>query len=253
MFDREGVLLAELGRRLREARTGAGLTVSELARVASTSRRYITEAEAGRANLTIVKLAQLSEALAVPLGELCDLPLHLRGERIALVGLRGAGKSTVGPRLALALDAPFVELDARIERLAGMTLAEIFDLQGSAGFHALEAEALEQVLSEGERLVVAAGGSIVDSASNFARLLSTSKTVWLRARPEEHFERVQAQGDRRPMANRPRAMEELQELLRRREPAYSRCDHQLSTSDRDLDELVADIVSLCDPNSNAPR
>ena len=245
MPGREEALLAEMGRRLRSVRAEAGLSVSELARVAGTSRRYVTEAEAGRANLTIVKLAQLASALGVTLCELCDLPLHARGERIALVGLRGAGKSSLGPKLALTLEAPFYELDARIERLAGMGLGEIFDLQGSAGFHALEAEALEEVLAEGERLVVAAGGSIVDSAPNFARLRGTCHSVWLRARPEEHFQRVQAQGDRRPMANRPRAMEELRELLLRRETAYARCDHTVWTSGRDVDELALEIAGLC--------
>ncbi len=246
MATRDGELLLELGRRLRAARQEAGLTVSELARVAETSRRYVTEAEAGRANLSIVKLAHLADALGVSLAGLCDLPVAGRGERVALVGLRGSGKSTVGPRLALALEAPFVELDARVERLAGMSLAEIFDLQGTAGFHVLEAEALEEVLAEGERVVVAAGGSIVDSAPNFARLRSTSRTIWLRARPEEHFERVRAQGDRRPMADRPRAMDELRDLLKRREPAYARCDHELSTSDRSVDEVVDEIVKLCE-------
>ena len=224
-------LLAELGRRLREARVRGGLTVSELAERAGLSRRYVTEAEAGRANLSILKLAALAQALRAPLAQLVDLPLVSKhSERIALVGLRGAGKSSVGRGLALRLEVPFLELDARVEELAGMPLAEIFSLQGEEHFHRLEAEALESVLASGERMVLATGGSIVASASNFERLRATCRTIWLRAAPEEHLARVEAQGDRRPMQGRPRALQELKELLARREPLYQRCEIEIATS-----------------------
>lgn len=235
-------LLEELGRRLREARRRAGLSLAELAREAGASRRYVTDAEAGRANLSITKLADLAAALGVPLRELCDLAVSgRRRERIALVGLRGAGKSSVGARLALALEVPFVELDRYVEQLAGMTLAEVFSLHGEAHFHRLEAEALEAVLAQGDRAVIAAGGSIVAAPASFARLRETCRTVWLRATPREHFERVLAQGDRRPMANRPRAMAELEALLAARSGEYARCEIAVDTSGKGVDEVVAEV------------
>jgi XRE family aerobic/anaerobic benzoate catabolism transcriptional regulator len=162
---------------------------------------------------------------------------------VALVGLRGAGKSTIGPRLAAAFDAPFVELDRRVEEAAGMDLQEIFNVHGEAGFHRFEAEALERVLAEGERVVLAAGGSIVRSPECFRRLLSACRTVWLQARPEEHLQRVRDQGDLRPMRDRPRAMAELEALLASREPEYRRCELAVDTSRRSVDETVAAIIA----------
>jgi XRE family aerobic/anaerobic benzoate catabolism transcriptional regulator len=203
-------ILSDLGRRLREARRKAGLSLTELALRAGVSRRYATEAEAGRANLSVLKLLDLARSARIPVRDLLASPLGERkGERIALVGLRGAGKSTVGRALALLLEAPFVELDERVEVVAGLTLGEIFDLHGEEHFHRLEAEALERVLSEGDRVVIATGGSIVESPGTFARLRETCRTVWLKAQAKHHMERVVAQGDRRPMQNHPRAMAEL--------------------------------------------
>lgn len=236
-------LLQDLGRRIRAAREEADWTVTELARRAGLSRRFLTDAEAGRANPSYLTLAQLAEALELPLGELCGVPAGApRGERIALVGLRGAGKSTVGRALALELEVPFVELDGRIEALAGLQLAEIFDVQGADAYRRYEAEALEQVLSEGERLVLATGGSIVSSPETFARLRRTCRTVWLRAEPAEHFQRVLDQGDRRPMRNRPRAMAELQTLLEERRPLYAQCELAVRTTERTPDEVVRELT-----------
>jgi XRE family transcriptional regulator, aerobic/anaerobic benzoate catabolism transcriptional regulator len=230
-------------RRLREA---AGLGVSELARLAGLSRRHLTEIEAGRANPSVTRLVDLTRALEVDPADLltgdADRRGVARGGRIALVGLRGAGKSSVGSALALALEVPFVELDRRIEDLAGLALAAIFELHGSAGFRRLEAEALERVLAEGERFVLATGGSIVTSPATFARLRQACHTVWLRTGPEIHYERVLAQGDRRPMAGRPRALDELKQLLAEREPLYARCEHQLDTTDLDVEQTVERLV-----------
>ena len=237
-------LLREFGHQLRASREARGLSLAEAAREAEVSRRYWTEAEAGRANPSLIVLERMAGALGTPLGELVGGVRRRRGERLALVGLRGAGKSTVGRRIALDLEVPFVELDARIEALAGMTLGEVFDLRGVDGFHELEAEALEQVLSEGERVVIATGGSIVDSPETFDRLRETCRTVWLRAAAEDHLQRVIDQGDQRPMRNRPRAKEELREILARRETDYSRCDHEVDTSGREVEGVVAELHSI---------
>ena len=236
-------ILADLGRRLRAARIRAGLSLTELAERAGVSRRYATDAEAGRANLSVLKLSDLARASGVPLGELLDAPLGVRGsERVALLGLRGAGKSTVGRALALALEAPFVELDQRVEAIAGSTLAEIFSLHGEERFHGLEREALEAVLAEGERSVIATGGSIVAAPETFRRLRETCRTVWLRADPEDHYQRVLDQGDRRPMQNHPRAMAELRSILSEREPLYARCEIEVATSGRSVAGVVEAIL-----------
>jgi len=236
-------ILADLGRRLRASRRRAGLTVTELAARAEVSRRYVTEAEAGRANLSVLKLHALARAAGVSVSDLLASSLGAeRRRRIALVGLRGAGKSTVGRLLAAALEAPFVELDERVERLAGMSLGEIFDLHGEEHFHRLEREALEAVLAADARTVLATGGSIVASTDTFARLRSTCRTVWLRAAPAEHFQRVLDQGDRRPMTNRPRAMAELEAILSAREPMYAQCGQELWTSGKTPEAVVAELT-----------
>jgi XRE family aerobic/anaerobic benzoate catabolism transcriptional regulator len=236
--------LVELGRRLRLARERAALTVAELGRRAGVSRRHVTEAEAGRANLSVAKLLALADALEVGPSELLGDTAHAASRRrIALVGLRGAGKSSVGRKLALALETPFFELDQRVEELAGLSLAAIFELHGANGYRTLEAEALERVLAEAERSVIATGGSIVTSPAAFARLRQTCHTVWLRATPHEHHARVLAQGDSRPMRGRPRALDELAAILAEREPLYSRCEIAVQTSGRSPDEIAAELAA----------
>ena len=234
--------LSELGRRLRVAREAAKKTVTEAAADAGVSRRHWTETEAGRANPSVLVLARQAAALRTALPELLAFRWRAHPtERLALVGLRGAGKSTVGRALAQSLEVPFVELDRRVEELAGLSLGEIFDLHGPEVFRRFEREALEQVLGEGTRVVIATGGSIVTSDDTFRRLRETCRTVWLRAEPEEHFRRVVEQGDRRPMGENPRAMEELRAILEEREPLYGQCDDQLETTGRDPDEIVRRI------------
>jgi XRE family aerobic/anaerobic benzoate catabolism transcriptional regulator len=235
--------LRRVGQRIRTARQSAGIPATELARRAEVSRRTLTEAEAGRANLTLTRLWGLAAALEVEVATLLapDPGAERRG-RVALVGLRGAGKSTVGRALALAREVPFVELDRRVEELAGLSLAAVFDFHGASGFRRLQAEALESVLAEGENLVLATGGSIVAAPATFARLRRTCHTVWLRARAEEHFERVIAQGDQRPMRGRPRALEELRALLEEREAAYARCEVTVDTSSDPVETAVARLL-----------
>lgn len=220
-----------------------GYTVSDLARRAGLSRRHVAEAEAGRANLSIVKLAQLADALDVPLAWICDLRHAQRHERVALVGLRGAGKTTVGRRLALDLEVPFIELDERVEQLAGLSLAEIFDLHGEQTYRRFEAEALEMVLASGSRSIIAAGGSIVTSEATYSRLRGACRSVWLRADPSDHLERVLSQGDGRPMAGRPRAIDELKSILEQRGPLYGMCDTHIETSGRNTVDVTQEIVA----------
>ncbi|MFT4543057.1 MAG: XRE family aerobic/anaerobic benzoate catabolism transcriptional regulator [Planctomycetota bacterium] len=232
-------LLSELARRVRNCRAECGLSVSELARRAEISRRMLTEIEAGRANPSILKLAALSEALGVLLSNLCDLRVSTAPPgRIALVGLRGAGKTTIGRRLAMALEAPFVELDRRVEELAGMPLSELFALEGMDTFRRLESQALEIVLGAAGRQVIATSGSIVDSADTFERLRTSCRTLWLRATPEEHLNRVLAQGDRRPVEGHPQALIELKSILTGRESQYARCDFELATSGLGIDAVM---------------
>ncbi|HIG85714.1 MAG TPA: helix-turn-helix domain-containing protein [Planctomycetes bacterium] len=230
-------ILGALGRRLTTLREGRGLGVAALAEAAGLSRRYVTEAEAGRANLSLLKLASLASALGTPLGELCDLPLAAP-ERIALVGLRGAGKSTLGPLLARELEAPFVELDRRVEQRAGLGMGELIDLEGPDAWANWEAETLQEVLSAGQKLVLEVPGSIVERPINFERVLISCRTIWLRASPEDHWERVLNQGDRRPMSGRPKAREELANLLRTRAGAYGRCQHRLDTSQMGVEQVL---------------
>ena len=241
-FLEQGFLRA-LGARLREQRAKRGQSLSEVAREAGLSRRYLTEAEAGRANPSALVLLRLTAVLGVSLGDLLDTALSRPArERVALVGLRGAGKTSVGRLLARALEAPFVELDEEVERLAGLGLGEIFDLHGAAGFHRFEAEALERVLASAERIVIATGGSIVSAPRTYERLLATCRCVWLSAAPEQHFQRVLDQGDRRPMQDRPGAMQELQALLEERGPAYARCELSVPTDEREAAEVAALVV-----------
>jgi XRE family aerobic/anaerobic benzoate catabolism transcriptional regulator len=235
--------LARLGGQLRQRREERGLSLAELARRSGVSRRYLTEAEGGRANLSVEVLLRVAGALGERPERLVALAAEARVERVALVGLRGAGKTTVGRLLAQELEAPFVELDQRVEELAGLSLAELFALHGPEGFRRHEAEALERVLAEGGRLVLATGGSIVQDAASFERLRATCRTVWLAAEPEEHFARVRAQGDHRPMHARPRAMEELRALLAARAPLYSRCEFSVTTSAKTPAALAAEIAA----------
>jgi XRE family aerobic/anaerobic benzoate catabolism transcriptional regulator len=136
---------------------------------------------------------------------------------------------------------PFIELDRRVEELAGLSLASIFDLHGAAWYRRLEADALERVLAEGERVVLATGGSIVQSPRTFERLRETCRTVWLRASAEDHYRRVAEQGDQRPMRGRPHAKAELERLLSEREASYARCEMQIDTSHASVDAIAADL------------
>jgi XRE family transcriptional regulator, aerobic/anaerobic benzoate catabolism transcriptional regulator len=160
---------------------------------------------------------------------------NLRLARIALLGLRGAGKSTLGAKLAAERDVPFIELDHEIEKDTGMPLAEIFSLYGQSGYRAIEKRTLERVLGASDSAVISVGGGIVSEKETYDYLLAHCYTVWLKAQPEEHMSRVIAQGDFRAMAGSDRAMEDLRRILESREPLYRKADTCVDTSGDSVD------------------
>lgn len=232
-------LLQELGERLRQRRRERGLTQAELARLAHLSPRFLVQLEGGTANISVQRLAELSAVLGLTLTELFQGLDGQRPARMALVGMRGAGKSSVGARLAARLGAPLVELDQRIEALAGVPLPELFALWGEERYRELEARALDEVLAEPGPRVLATGGSIVTAEATWRRLRESARTVWLRASPERLLDRVRAQGDLRPMAGRVDPLGELRALLDRRAPLYALAHRTIDTDGIDIDGVVA--------------
>lgn len=264
----EAGLLCALGERVREARARRGLTRRNLARDSGVSERHIAQLETGQGNISILLLAQIGSALGVSVADLLrpldEEPAELaliqqflrrlppqrlarvrqqllrehgngvaeRRKRIALIGLRGAGKSTLGAALAAELRLPFIELDREVEREAGTGLSEIFLLYGQQGYRRYERRCLEKALESHERCVIATGGSIVSEPATYDLLLSTCFTVWLKALPEEHMSRVLAQGDTRPMAGNAQAMDDLRRILDSRSMLYSQADAIVDTAGR---------------------
>ncbi|HYV17734.1 MAG TPA: shikimate kinase [Verrucomicrobiae bacterium] len=252
----EAAILARVGAAVRGARRRRGLTRRAVAARSGLSERFLAQIEAGTGNISLLRLVDLAGALEVPVGALLS-PEEDRvtqraappPPRIALVGLRGAGKSTIGRRLAKRLQAPFVELDARIERAAGMTIGQIFDLNGERHFRRLEREALQSLAAEPGPLVVAAGGGIVTEPETWALLRAAFTTVWLSAAPADHWTRVVAQGDRRPMAGSADAMSELKGLLEARRPLYSQADVTIDTSRLRIGDALLRIVRHLDASA----
>jgi XRE family aerobic/anaerobic benzoate catabolism transcriptional regulator len=231
-------LLEQLGATVRSLRKARGWSRRELADRAQISERFLADVETGQANPSLLRMAALAQALDVELiGLLGGLRTSAAPRHIALLGLRGAGKSTVGAMLAERLRLPFVELDSCIEAATGLQLGEIFQLHGEAYFRAAERRALAQQLA-GAPAVIAVGGGIVADAQSFALLRTGARTVWLRAAPEDHWQRVLAQGDTRPMADNERAFADLRRILATREPLYGLAEVTIDTSAQSLDEVV---------------
>ena len=214
------------------------LTQAELARRAGVSPRFLVQLEKGEGNISVGRLAEVCHTLELSLSDLFQGIGPGRPNKIALVGLRGAGKSTVGPRLAQQLSCPFVELDERVEEKAGMTLREIFELRGESHYRMLEREVLESVLRDSGEIVIAAGGSVVTASDTWRRLQEGTRTVWLMASPASHLERVRAQGDLRPMRGRPNALAELEAILDERSGLYAQADLHLDTDGLGIDGVV---------------
>jgi XRE family aerobic/anaerobic benzoate catabolism transcriptional regulator len=237
-------LLARLGKRVRALRTGRDWSLKQLAVGSGLSSRFLSLVESGQGNLSIRSLAGLARCLdTTPAALLCgpDGAAPRKPPVVALLGLRGAGKTTVGRALARLLRMRFVELDRRVEQAAGLSLAEIFSLHGEAYHRRLEREALDRVLAEPNPVVLATGGGLVTSPETWALLRRRTFTVWLRAEAEDHWQRVVRQGDRRPMADHPEAMAELRRLLASRARFYAEAALVVDTSGRRPAEVVRRI------------
>lgn len=248
-------LLEHLAGRVRSRRKELSLTLRELGEQAGVSERFLVLLEGGRANVSVTKLDDIAKVLRTTAAELLgDRPLGAappparaprRGERlVALLGLRGAGKSTIGAATARRLGVSFIELDERVTARAGTSLGELFELHGTAYYRRLEREALDQIVAAGERGIVATGGGIVADHATFEALRRAAVTIWLKAKPQDHWSRVVAQGDARPMANRSGAMNELRALLRARRALYERADHVVDTSALGLERAVDRVVKI---------
>jgi XRE family aerobic/anaerobic benzoate catabolism transcriptional regulator len=265
--------LAAMGRRVRDARARRGMARKALAQRSSVSERYLAQLEAGGGNASVLLLRNVARALGMSLIELLDqheasveqrlirrfldqlqerqledVVFRLmrefgqeganRKRRVALVGLRGAGKTTLGDALATELRIPFLELDCEIERDAGISLSEVFSLYGQAGYHRIERRCLERIIQRDEQMVMSVGGGIVSEAQSYNLLLLNCFTVWVKATPEEHMARVVAQGDFRPMQGNTEAMDDLKRILNAREPFYRKADVTLDTSGETLEQSL---------------
>jgi len=239
-------ILDVVARRVRQARAARRWTIRDLAERSGLSVRFLVQLEAGDGNISVKRLDDLARALHVTAADLLTEAEPGAPRTVALLGLRGAGKTTIGRQLARRLRARFVELDRRVETIANLSLAEIFSLYGDDHYRRLERDALVQVLDEHRPTVLATGGGIVTSTATYALLKQATITVWLRASPEDHWTRVVRQRDRRPMADRPQAMADLRAILAAREPLYAAATHIVDTSGRDLGAIVYEIAAKLD-------
>src|SRR6202000_2732713 len=221
----ESLLLRDLAQRIRALRKSRSLTRKNLSHLADVSERHLAQLESGEGNISILLLNRIASALNTSLAELFTSQSQSaapetspRLKRIALIGLRGAGKSTLGEKLASTRNVPFIELDREIEKEAGMPLAEIFSLYGQFCSRAIERPTLERVANEHERAVFSIGGGVVTEPETYDFLRANCFTIWIKAKPQEHMDRVVAQGDFRAMAGNDRAMEDLRRILTSAEP-----------------------------------
>ena len=278
--DKKDPFLVSLGERLRGLRSRRGLTRRALARLAGVSERHLANVESGIGNASIQFLRQLTNVLNCTLAEMIgdetatspewlmireilrgrsdeelakarttltgvfDTPTteNARRQRIALIGLRGAGKSSLGRMLADHWMIPFVELGRHIETLAGCNVAEIHNLYGPSAYRRYEYRTLEDVIQRYPRAVIATPGGLVSDPATFNLLLSHCYTVWVQASPQEHMERVIAQGDTRPMLGNREAMDDLKHILESRAAFYSKADEVFDTSEKTQETAFFDLV-----------
>jgi XRE family aerobic/anaerobic benzoate catabolism transcriptional regulator len=270
---------AAIGGIVRFSRAKRGMTRRQLAEQSGTSERYLAQIEGGQGNPSVIVLKAIAEALDVSIVDLlprtdgrsetlerivevlrripqselpaiADLiegraaPVTDRARRIALVGLRGAGKSTLGERLAQAMDAPFIELNRMVEREYGASVPDLIEIAGIATFRRYERTCLERVIGEHRSAVIATAGGIVANPDTYALLLRRTHTIWLKTRPDEHMRRVMAQGDFRPMARNREAMADLVAILEARRADYARAEAVLDTSGDTVDESFAKLEKI---------
>ncbi|NMG75481.1 helix-turn-helix transcriptional regulator [Aromatoleum diolicum] len=277
----ENNYLLMLGDRIRDLRAQRGMTRKMLAQQSGVSERYLAQLETGHGNISIILLRQIAQGLGFPLvdlvreepeqspeltlllqylsryppkthewarrllqGELESSGRAARRQRVAFIGLRGAGKTTLGKMLAEHLGVPFMELAKVIEHEAGAELSEIFSLYGQSAYRRYERRGLESAVTNNEAFVLVAGGSIVSEPANFDLLLSSCFTIWLRASPEEHMSRVMAQGDYRPMKGNQEAMDDLKRILAGRTAMYSKADAVIDTSGKSLDDTFTELLEV---------
>jgi XRE family transcriptional regulator, aerobic/anaerobic benzoate catabolism transcriptional regulator len=280
-------VLIRLGERIRNLRAIRGMSRKSLADDAGVSERFLADLESGVGNASILLLSRLADALALPLTEIvvggndsrADLNLamqllsrlndadleesrrwlqtrflhHSQGNsrltRIALIGLRGAGKSTLGKKLAATLQYQFIELDQTIEELSGMDSTQIHSMLGQAAYRRYEFDALRSLIGPNSaKMVVAAPGSIVSEPETYGFLLTNFLTVWIKASPEEHMARVIAQGDMRPMAGNREAMNDLKRILATRDPLYAKAEIAINTSNRSVEETLPELLRSIPPS-----
>jgi XRE family aerobic/anaerobic benzoate catabolism transcriptional regulator len=241
----EAAYLGRLGDRVRAWRAAHAMTRKALALASGVSERYLAQLESGRGNISVLLLRKLAQAMQVPVEVLVrEHGAAARNMRIALLGLRGAGKSTLGAKLAQLLRLPFLELDREVEKEAGAPLGEVFSMYGQEAFRRFERKALARVLKDHPRAVIATGGSLVTDPDTYNLLLDHCTCVWLKATPEEHMQRVMAQGDMRPFKGSPAALEEIRRLLADRGRLYARADEVLDTSGRTVRQNLAALRAL---------
>jgi len=268
-----------VGRLLRSARAKRGMTRRQLAEQSGASERYLAQIEGGQGNPSVIVLKAIAEALDLSIVDLLprtdgrsetlerivdvlrrmpqsELPAIAdliegraalatdRAQRIALIGLRGAGKSTLGKRLAAKLGAPFIELDRMIEREYGASAPDLIEIAGIATFRRYERACLERVIGNHDVAVIATAGGIVANPDTYALLLRRTHTIWLKARPDDHMRRVMAQGDFRPMARNREAMADLIAILEARRADYARAEAELDTSGDTVDESFAKLEKI---------
>jgi XRE family transcriptional regulator, aerobic/anaerobic benzoate catabolism transcriptional regulator len=281
--DSEAGFLEQLGQRVRTMRALRGMSRKVLAKVSGISERYIAQLEGGKGNVSIVLLRRVSNAMGAHLedlipstepspdwavirdlmrqaspGQIVQAKDILAGQSglshrrksfagIALIGLRGAGKSTLGKMLAKKIGWKFVELNKEIEAENGLSVAEIIALYGQEGFRRMEQAALGQLLTDNGLTVLATGGGIVSEPLTFDLVLSSFYTIWLKAEPEEHMARVRGQGDLRPMADDRSAMAELRNILVSREPLYARANAVVDTAGLSVEDAGARLIEAVAP------